>query len=406
MKPSLRNLPSAPRILFVSAHCPHGPSYGARLRALHIARILRDLGPLGMVLLPFEIPDPATLRQVKGEFDLRAVLFCDRRLPVTSRLSRELDPYCAETQGAGLGLESSRAMERIAGEYDLIWFHGMLVPNCLGRRTWPCSILDIDDIQSQVFTGRARHANDPVSWFRARRQAVLWRRRERVLLNRFGIVTVCSDSDRHYLGGDAKLHTIPNGFSTPRRDPDRCPVDPPRIGFIGTLNYSPNVEGLRWFINCVWPLIKAGRKDARLRLIGCGTDREFISEGADIDGLGFMEDVASEVAGWSASIVPIKIGGGTRIKIAESFSRKCPVVSTTLGAYGYEVESGRECLLADSPAEIATACLKLLDNRDFGTALAERAWQRFSSEWSWEAIAPRVSSAVDACLQHSGTAIR
>ena len=392
------------RILFVTGHCPYGPSYGGMLRTLHIARILRRCGELGMVLMPFRAIDATMLQKVRDEFDLRAVLHLDKRTSraISSRWKREIDPYSANTQGYTLGDEGSVIMDEIVKDYDLIWFHGITIPNSLGRRSWPCSILDVDDIKSQVYTGLAKGSGKWLSRVKAVRQAILWRRRERVLLDRFGILNVCCETDKLSLGDDARIHTIPNGFEAPTEEPLRLPASPPRIGFIGTLEYPPNVDGLRWFIKQVWPLIKAVRKDVRLRLVGLDTDAGISGEGSDIDGLGFVEDVSTEIAGWATSIVPINVGGGTRIKIAEAFSRKCPVVSTSLGAYGYQLESGRECLLADTPSDIANACLRLLDDRVYGDELAQRAWQRFCTEWSWEAIAPNVIAAVDACLTRIG----
>jgi glycosyltransferase involved in cell wall biosynthesis len=77
------------------------------------------------------------------------------------------------------------------------------------------------------------------------------------------------------------------------------------------------------------------------------------------------------------------------------------VVSTTLGAHGYTLASGHDCMLADSPTEFAAACTKLLDDHECGAAMADRAWRRFEAEWSWNAIAPRVIAAAEACLQRA-----
>lgn len=87
----------------------------------------------------------------------------------------------------------------------------------------------------------------------------------------------------------------------------------------------------------VWPRNKAKHMNARLRLVGLGTDSEIAREGVDIDGLGWVNDTAEEISTWSMMIMPIHVGGGTRVKIAEAFSRKCPVVATSLGAFGYKV---------------------------------------------------------------------
>jgi glycosyltransferase involved in cell wall biosynthesis len=121
----------------------------------------------------------------------------------------------------------------------------------------------------------------------------------------------------------------------------------------------------------------------------------------NVDPLGWIDDAAAEIATWSAMIVPLHVGGGQRVKIPESFSRKCPVVSTSLGAFGYEVTDGRELLLADDPAEFAAACVSLICDPGSAAQMAERAYRAFLEKWTWDAIAPRIRAAAEDCLRRS-----
>jgi glycosyltransferase involved in cell wall biosynthesis len=98
-------------------------------------------------------------------------------------------------------------------------------------------------------------------------------------------------------------------------------------------------------------------------------------------------------------IIPVRYGGGTRIKIADAFSRKCPVVSTTVGAFGYEVDDGRHLLLADRPEEFSRACVDLVLNPARGTELAATAWTDFEKKWTWDAIAPKICAAAEHCIR-------
>jgi glycosyltransferase involved in cell wall biosynthesis len=135
--------------------------------------------------------------------------------------------------------------------------------------------------------------------------------------------------------------------------------------------------------------------------VGAGTDLIAADLGPDVEGLGWVADPATEVASWSLMVVPIRVGGGTRIKIAEGFSRRCPVVSTSLGAFGYSLKSGEEILLADEPHSFAQACISILAKTELGAALAERAWQKYLQTWTWDAIAPRVKEAIQHALENS-----
>jgi glycosyltransferase involved in cell wall biosynthesis len=146
-------------------------------------------------------------------------------------------------------------------------------------------------------------------------------------------------------------------------------------------------------------LIKRDVPDARLRLVGKNTDGALRPNAPDIEALGYLTDPVDEIATWSAMIVPINHGAGTRIKIADAFSRKCPVVSTHLGAYGYDVQNGRELLLADDPRQFAAACVALMRDRSAGEAISERAYKAFLKKWTWDAIAPRVWAAAEDALR-------
>jgi glycosyltransferase involved in cell wall biosynthesis len=248
-----------------------------------------------------------------------------------------------------------------------------------------------------------KHSAGVVQKLRYYRQILMWRRREKTLLERFDAVCVCSDRDRielqSILGDSDRISVLPNGFAAPTQEPRREPVVPPRIGFVGSIGFGPNGEGVRWFIERVWPKILQRMPLARLRLVGEGTENGFSESSRNIDGLGWVANVESEMATWSLAVVPIFVGGGTRIKTAEAFSRKCPVVSTTFGVYGYEVVDGREVLIADSAEEFASKCLRLLADPTAGVAMAEVAWQRFLKHWTWDSYADRVADIVNGVLQ-------
>jgi glycosyltransferase involved in cell wall biosynthesis len=176
---------------------------------------------------------------------------------------------------------------------------------------------------------------------------------------------------------------------------------PPRIGYIGTFNYLPNRAGVEWFIRSVWPRIKREVPTVHLRLVGEGSDRYFSGMGADIEGLGWVSDPSVEIASWSTMIVPLHIGAGTRVKIAEAFSRKCPVVSTSLGAFGYLVPNGEDLLLADNAQDFASACVLLIKNPELGLRISKNAWKKFLKSWAWDAIGASVSKAVEECVNRS-----
>jgi glycosyltransferase involved in cell wall biosynthesis len=188
---------------------------------------------------------------------------------------------------------------------------------------------------------------------------------------------------------------IPNGFEKPAAEPLRKPATPPRIGFIGYFDYFPNRDGIEWFVQKCWPRIQASVPEARLRLVGQGCDGPLKPAGPNIDARGWLADPSAEIATWSAMIVPIRLGAGTRVKIAQGFSRKCPMVSTSLGAFGYDVRDGEDLFLADDANAFADACVRAIRQPAEANAMADRAWRKFLEKWSWEAIGPRIRAAAE-----------
>jgi glycosyltransferase involved in cell wall biosynthesis len=159
-----------------------------------------------------------------------------------------------------------------------------------------------------------------------------------------------------------------------------------------------------WFARQCWPLVKRQVPDVRLRVVGQDTHGSLQLFGPDIDRLGWLASATEEIKTWSAMVVPIRVGAGTRIKIAHGFSQKCPVVSTTFGAYGYGAVDGREMYLADTAEEFARACIRVIREPESAAQIADRAWHQFLEKWSWDSIRPRVAAAVENCLYRSSTA--
>ena len=383
-------------ILYIARHAPHGPAYGAQQRVLHVARALGKVGRVSVALvLPPEI-DEAQLAATREEFRLAHVARL-RTSPLhglAQRLRHELDPMCMNTHGEHVTDPDRLAMLALMDRHDIVWVHTIRTANALRIARWPRSVLDIDDLPSAVY----RTGAQSVAWRRTildRRMSVIWSRRERALCRRFDILAVCSEGDRAALGGGPRVHVVCNGFAAPERSQPRQPATPPRLGFIGLLDYPPNARGMQWFVERVWPQVKRELPTARLRLVGRGELP--LPDAADVDRLGYVTDAAAEIATWSAMIVPIRTGGGTRMKILDAFSKRCPVVSTAHGAYGYGLHDGQELLLADDPEAFAAACARLVHDGALATQLAATAWRRFLRQWTWDAVARSVENAAYAC---------
>jgi len=382
----------------------HDSSSASEVRSAQIQNALEQIGHVATLVLDDADDVPCNATSVASELKNVPRLRVRSQPPhnVRAKLnwifnSRSQWPHGVAAERGALDrlLEMQKA-------FDLIWFFKFRSANFFPRWNWPSSVVDIDDVPSTFEKSVLRTTRSVSKRVSTSVRVWSWRRREKLIGERFSVITVCSEEDKQYLrnlGVDAPIHVVANGFNQPNVPPTRTPSNPPRIGFIGVFDHGPNLEGIRWFVKECWPRIKTQVPDARLRLVGRFSDGPLKPEGIDIDALGWMADPTSEIGTWSSMIVPVHLGAGTRGKIAHAFSLKCPVVSTPLGAHGYDAHDGVEMFLADSGDAFAEACVRTVRQPVLAAAVAERAWQRFLERWTWDAIRPHVWAAVDQCLR-------
>jgi glycosyltransferase involved in cell wall biosynthesis len=223
-----------------------------------------------------------------------------------------------------------------------------------------------------------------------------WRKLFPDLRRRADLLVVCSELDRHRIGGDAVV--LPNGYDAPeplppRRRHDRTPV----LGLVGGLDYPPNADAAGFAAREVLPRIRAVRPDAELWLIGHVPSSGAAARLADLPGvrlLGRVDDVSATLADVDVAVAPIRFGGGTRIKILEAFAHRVPVVATTVGCEGLRVRDGESLLVADDAAAFAAACLRLLADRRLGDRLTAEAAAVQAARYRWDATRDTVAGLV------------
>ena len=394
------------KILYVTPWCVDPPKSASEARALSIARALQQVGNVEVALVRPDPPNAHTAIADTCPFPIA----CDLNVTTLANSSwiRKakwiLEPRLPHPHGVGVDEHGAQLFRNVARAFDLVWFHKVRTANMFSDWEWPQSVVDVDDVSSQfersMISSTMSAPKQLATWLRV----WSWRRREQLLGERFKILAVCSEVDKRYLtrlGVSAPIRVIPNGYDRPAVPPARRLASPPRLGFIGVFDHAPNVEGMNWFTEHCWPQIKRRIPEARLRLVGRFTDGDLKPAGPDIDALGYLPYPNEEMATWSAMVVPIRAGAGTRGKIAHAFSQKCPVVSTGLGALGYEPIHGREMLLGESGHEFADACILAIQQPLVAAEMAERAWNQFLKSWTWDGIGSQIRRTAEECLAAS-----
>jgi len=198
------------------------------------------------------------------------------------------------------------------------------------------------------------------------------------LLPRFGRVYVASATDRDLVAAEhpgVDVQILANVVRPPRTLPPPPDGEPFTFMFVGNFGYYPNDDAARYFCAQVLPLLRDGApRPFQVRFVGANPSaavRELARE-PEVTVTGPVADVTPWYASAHAVIVPVRAGGGTRIKILEAFAHQRPVVSTPVGAEGLGVTADRHLLVADSPQDLAARCILLMRDPALGRALADR----------------------------------
>jgi polysaccharide biosynthesis protein PslH len=233
-----------------------------------------------------------------------------------------------------------------------------------------------------------------VQWRRLRR----YERRACLAADR---VVAVSEADAHALralvpglepvvvpnGVDVDFYSAPVPLLTGRPGPE--PFD---VVFTGKMDFRPNVDAVLWFARQVLPLIRREVPSVRFWIVGQSPHArlEPLSLDPGVEITGWVEDVRPYIAAAAAYVVPLRIGGGTRLKVLEAMAMGKAIVSTTVGCEGFEVVSGQELLIADEPSGFAAAVVQLLRQPELRERMGRAARRFAGSRYDWRMILPKL----------------
>ena len=222
--------------------------------------------------------------------------------------------------------------------------------------------------------------------------------------NRFDMVFTVSEEDKAKLrreyGVKRPIEVLETAvdaeFFLP--DPTATP-EASKLVFLGSLDWMPNVDGIKWFATEVYPLLKQRHQGVTVDIVGrrpVAEIRRLAEADASIRVIGNVPDVRPHITAGELFIVPLRIGGGSRIKIYEAMSMNRPVVSTTIGAEGLPLVPHEHIAIGDSPSEFANQISQLLENKDQQAALAKSAYDLVTRNYQWKHVAVKLR---DHCQQ-------
>jgi len=288
--------------------------------------------------------------------------------------------------------------------YDVVWFSTANTFEWTGRPDLGPTIVDLMDLEDVKENLRAGLLADRlqkgeagssvrtrVAWRQARLNGSDWGRFQRSVAAQVELMVVPSEMDAAR-SGLANVDVVPNTYPPPQKPAGNPSTDgPPVLLFQGNLAYSPNIDGAEWLAASIAPRIRAAVPATEVRLVGRpGASVTRLHRDGVMTVVGQVPSMVPELARASVAVVPVRYGSGTRIKILESFAHRVPVVSTTMGAEGLDVEDGVHLLLADDPEEFAAVTVRLLGDAALRVRLSEAARARYLERYDGRAADAQV----------------
>jgi len=389
------------RVLFLSRWFPYPPDNGSRIR---VFSLLKHLSARHTVDLISFTGEPLTDEQLQA---MRAYCRNVAAVPYRSFQPRRWKALLGffsprprsviDTHNAGMQQRVEQAGR--AGDVDVVIASQIdMAPYALPVAGVPRIF---EEVELTVLYENYVKQRSPLQ--RLRRGLGWWKtsRYAAGLLRAFDGGTVVSEAERErieaVLPGYQPVAVIPNGVDLAHHAGTFGAPEADTLIYSGALTYQANFDAMDFFLREVFPLIRAERPNAKIvitgKLNGVPVDRLPRPEGVIFTG--YLDDVRPAVARSWVSVVPLREGGGTRLKVLEALALGTPVVATRKGAEGLDLAPGRDLVIADDPAGIAAAVVHVLRDPEWRAALSRNGRQAVAGKYDWQTIGQRFCDFVE-----------
>lgn len=372
--------PSPLKIAFISPVFLFPADAGGKIRTGNILRGLKESGRFDITLLSPAAPEQQ--RQWRGELER----LCHRFIgwaPAAARPRWQRVPDLLSalpinvvndrTPAAVAAVEQALA----AQAFDVVVFDFVHAAVLRPRQMRGATVCFTHNVEAEIFERHAKTASSAALRWLWGSQAAKMRRFEREVLAGFTRVVTVSERD-------AKMFEKNDGLKTARAIPTGVDLDffswqapaggVPVVVFTGSMDWEANVDGIRFYIEDVWPRVRAQVPNAQLRVVGKNPPPSLVQRQVPgVSFTGFVDDVRDYARDAQAFVIPLRVGGGTRIKAFEAMAMGLPVVSTSIGIEGLDVDHGTHFLRADGAEALADATLRLLADEALRLKLSRAA---------------------------------
>jgi len=414
------NKGSAPyrvRTLFIAPQVPWPLNVGSKIRMHNLLRCYSDLGDVTLICLAQnsqEGVDAAQLRRLCRQvicLPLRPVPPVGRVAALKSALDslpRSVRRFeSCELAGRVRSLLEEQDFDIVHVERLFMAQNARQMSTEVPGKHLPVRVLDLDDLESakmkrmaglQSWRSLGKYLN-LLEWMRLRAY-------ERRMLPRFDWALVCSEKDRRGLperGERPVTQVFCNGADLEAGPPKDGQDDGRTLVFLGAMDYQPNEDAVLFFVREILPMVRRRVVNARLIIAGKGPTERVRALARDEEVLvtGYVEDKTTVFDQCTVFIVPLRVGGGTRIKILEAMAAGKPVVSTAIGCEGIEAVHGQHILIGDNPESFCEACVALLHDATLRQRLAGAGRELVEQSYRWQEIRGGYQAAIRELVSES-----
>lgn len=388
------------RILALSSWWPEPADNGSRMRIAHLLDTLAQEHEVHLVA--FAESAAATLQSASLERICTSVRAVPQRGAKLRPADRVVSLWRAEP--ASVRVWWSPAFAAHVEQRAQAVRPDVVIAFQLGVAPYACKVSGAPRVLEELELAVMREQFTGQRWGWPRLRAWLtWAKHRRYvgrLLRSFAACTVTSERElllaRQLIPPATTLAVVPNGADVLGSAGAWGEPEPDSLIYPGALSYSANLDAMAYFLRAIFPQVRAVRPGARLRITGKATHEQRAAL-PTVDGVeltGYLPDVRPLVARSWCEVVPLRVGGGTRLKVLEALALGTPVVATSKGIEGLELEPGRHVLVADTADAFAEATARLLADPEARSRLGAAGRQRVAERYDWRAI----GSALNDCI--------
>ena len=395
------------KILHIMPYTPYPPIFGGALREYHLLKNMAKNNHVTLVTYGGPGDDVQLVRHLSDQLeDIRVVPESAARRYHRLAQFYALWTSCSYAYLSSYSYRMQKQLDELLARehYDIIQNEFSVMGN-FELNSDALKILDEHNVEYDNFYRMALNNKSAIRRMFYRREYLRMRKEELQACKEHDLIFVTSHRDKAKLDEDVPdtpKYVLPNGVDMNFFHPSADTPEPHSLVFTGMMGYVPNNDAMIYFIDEILPMIQKEIPDVKIYIVGNSPPQKLKVRASDrVIVTGFVDDVRPYVWRSSVYVVPLRMGGGTRLKVLEALSMKKTVVSTSIGCEGIAVKNNESIRIADDPEHFAKVVVDLLKNQErrrSSDPVVERGYELVRDHYEWEIVGEKMQQIYDSAI--------